>query len=84
MRFDHFQIRLITPRDTAAYFQLMDHYFRELQFNKLFLRTHPTNTACRMLAERCGFEQEGLIRKDYKTTHGELVDLIYYGKLGDL
>ena len=33
------------------------------------------------LLEKCGFEKEGLIRRDYKTTSGELVDLIYYGKL---
>ena len=60
---------------------IMDHYFNELEFNKLFLRTHPTNKAAQALAEKCGFEKEGLIRRDYKTTNGELVDLIYYGKI---
>jgi ribosomal-protein-serine acetyltransferase len=55
--------------------------FKEFQFEKLFLRTHETNTAARNLAEKCGFEIEGKIRKDYKTTSGELVDLIYYGRV---
>jgi RimJ/RimL family protein N-acetyltransferase len=50
-------------------------------FNKLFLRTHETNYPARKVAESCGFEIEGIIRRDYKTTTGELVDLLYYGKL---
>ena len=55
--------------------------FEEYGFEKLFLRTHESNTAARRGAESCGFEVEGVIRKDYKTTTGELVDLIYYGRL---
>ena len=52
-----------------------DHY----GFNKLFLRTHESNYSARKIAEACGFEIEGTLRRDYKTTTGELVDLIYYG-----
>ena len=33
------------------------------------------------LAEKCGFELEGTIRKDYRNNAGQLVDLHYYGKL---
>lgn len=57
--------------------------FIKLDFNKLFLRTHESNTAARKLAESAGFEVEGILRKDYKTSAGELVDLMYYGKLAD-
>jgi ribosomal-protein-serine acetyltransferase len=60
---------------------VIDHLFEEYKFAKLFLRTHENNASARKLAEKCGFEMEGRIRKDYKTTKGELVDLIYYGKL---
>jgi RimJ/RimL family protein N-acetyltransferase len=60
---------------------IISHLFNELNFEKLFLRTHQDNIASRRLAEKCGFEVEGIIRKDYKTTQGELVDLMYYGKL---
>ena len=51
----------------------------EHNFNKLYLRTHEGNTTAKKLAEKCGFEVEGVIRKDYRTTSGEVVDLIYYG-----
>lgn len=68
---------------TKAVEQLIHYYFTELGFNKLFLRTHENNLASRRLAEKCGFEIEGKLRRDYKTTSGELVDLLYYGKLKD-
>ena len=58
---------------------VIDHLFNEKQFIKLFLRTHETNTTARPLAENAGFELEGKIRCDYKTTSGELADLLYYG-----
>jgi len=60
---------------------LTNYYFKEMGFAKFFLRTHASNTAACKLAEGCGFEIEGILRKDYKTTSGELVDLVYYGKL---
>lgn len=55
--------------------------FSEYKFLKLFLRTHPTNISAKAVAEKCGFTLEGTIRKDYKTTSGKVVDLLYYGKL---
>jgi RimJ/RimL family protein N-acetyltransferase len=58
-----------------------DFSFEEHKFKKLFLRTHPTNLAARKIAEKCGFEVEGIIKRDYKTTSGELIDLVYYGRL---
>lgn len=61
----------------------VDFVFREFGFRKLFLRTHQSNKAAQIIAERCGFELEGHIRMEYKTTSGEIVDLLYYGKLRD-
>ena len=55
--------------------------FSEFGFEKLFLRTHHSNVAAKRLAEKCGFTLEGTLRSDYRTTAGELVDLLYYGKL---
>jgi len=66
---------------TKAVHCLMNHYFDTLGFNKIFLRTHPENTAAIALAEKCGFELEGRIRHDFKTSAGKLIDLLYYGKL---
>ena len=58
-----------------------DFCFEHHGFQKLFLRTHETNYSARKIAEHCGFEIEGKLRRDYKTTEGELVDLLYYGKV---
>lgn len=58
-----------------------DYCFKEIKFNKLFLRTHETNTPARKLAEQCGFEIEGTIRNDHITTAGQIIDLLYYGKI---
>lgn len=64
-----------------ALHHFVDFVFREFGFRKLFLRTHQSNKAAQIIAERCGFELEGHIRMEYKTTSGEIVDLLYYGKL---
>lgn len=58
-----------------------DYYFETHKFQKLFLRTHPDNIVMRRVAEKCGFQQEGIIRKDYKTASGKIIDLVYYGKI---
>jgi RimJ/RimL family protein N-acetyltransferase len=68
---------------TVAIQQFVNHSFLEFNFKKIFLRTHVTNIAAQNIAEKCGFEREGIIRMDYKTTSGRIVDLIYYGKLND-
>ena len=68
---------------TKAFALFTDHCFAELGFRKLFLRTHESNVAAKRLAENCGFQVEGILRSDYKTTAGELVNLIYYGRLAD-
>ena len=55
--------------------------FMELNLKKLYIRTHESNIASRKVAENNGFVLEGIIRCDYRTTRGELVDLMYYGLL---
>jgi RimJ/RimL family protein N-acetyltransferase len=67
---------------TKAMRLFLDYCFDHFKFKKIFLRTHHTNKSAQTLAEKCGFEKEGNIRMDYKTTSGEIVDLIYYGRLG--
>lgn len=66
---------------TKAFRLFCDFCFTEYKFKKLFLRTHHSNTSAKIVAEKCGFEIEGIIRRDYKTTSGEIIDLIYYGRL---
>jgi len=55
--------------------------FSEKNFNKLYIRTHKVNVGSVKVAEKNHFTLEGIIRSDYKTTKGELVDLLYYGLL---
>lgn len=66
---------------TKAFKLFCDYSFKRFSFKKLFLRTHVSNIAAQSVAEKCGFEKEGIIRRDYRTTSGKLVDLIYYGRL---
>jgi RimJ/RimL family protein N-acetyltransferase len=66
---------------TKAFRLFCNFCFTEYKFKKLFLRTHHSNTSAKTVAEKCGFEIEGIIRRDYKTTSGEIIDLIYYGRL---
>lgn len=69
---------------TSRAFSLVVNYcFEEFKFKKIFLRTHESNLSAQKLAEKTGFEIEGKIKRDYKTTKGEIVDLLYYGKLGN-
>jgi RimJ/RimL family protein N-acetyltransferase len=65
----------------AAMRSFIDHCFREHGFNKLLLRTHKSNESAIRVALHSGFVKEGAIRCDYKTTAGELVDLLYFGLL---
>ncbi len=51
----------------------------ELELRKLLIRTYTGNEAAKALAKKCGFQQEGIIRSDFKTAKGELVDMVYYG-----
>ena len=66
---------------TQALTQICDHCFNEKGFEKLFLRTHPENISAQRVAEKCGFQLEGTIRNDYKTSSGKLIDLHYYGRI---
>ena len=66
---------------SKAISKIIDYCFEDKGFEKLFMRIHPENLAAKKVAEKCGFELEGTIRKDYKTPSGNLVDLLYYGKV---
>jgi len=66
---------------TKAIKLFVDYCFKNFGFKKIYLRTHHSNKAAQIVAEKCGFELEGTIRIDYITTAGEIVDLIYYGRL---
>ncbi len=55
--------------------------FEELGMNRLFIITSVDNHSSRKIAEKNGFEAEGLLRKNFRISSGELIDNVYYGKL---
>jgi ribosomal-protein-serine acetyltransferase len=57
------------------------HCFDVLALDKLLIRTHEGNLGARRVVERNGYLLEGTVRKDYRTTAGVVVDLMYYGKV---
>ena len=64
---------------TKAISKIIAYCFDELGLNKVYIRTYEGNISSRKVAEKNGLILEGILRKDYKTTGGELVDLMYYG-----
>jgi RimJ/RimL family protein N-acetyltransferase len=64
---------------TKALGLIVSYGFDTIGLNKLLVRTHESNEASVRLAIRNGFQLEGRVRKDYKTTSGDIVDLVYYG-----
>ncbi|MBC8046900.1 MAG: GNAT family N-acetyltransferase [Fimbriimonadaceae bacterium] len=66
---------------TKALAKVIEYCFEDMKFNKLFLRTHESNTGSKRIAEKNKFKLEGVLRNDYKTTDGTLLDLLYYGLL---
>ncbi|WP_299766434.1 GNAT family protein [uncultured Dokdonia sp.] len=59
---------------------LINTIVQEHGFKKLLCRIAKENKRSIQVALACGFEFEGTVRRDYRTTDGRLVDLNYYGK----
>jgi len=63
--------------------EIIDYCFSTLKLNKLFLRTAMDNEGSKKVAEKNGFVQEGILRKDFMTKESELIDVIYYGLVNE-
>jgi len=64
---------------TVAFNLLIEHCFGPLGFNRLYLTAMKDNISSRKLAEKCGFQLEGVLQKDYRLASGALVDDVLYG-----
>jgi RimJ/RimL family protein N-acetyltransferase len=64
---------------TKATSRVISYGFEQLGLAKMYIRTHERNAASLKVAQKNGFIYEGTIRMDYKTTSGEVVDIMYYG-----
>ena len=60
---------------------VINHIIEEYKFIKLLCRANSRNIGSIAVILKNGFELEGTIRKDYRTTKGEIVDLNYYGRV---
>lgn len=60
---------------------VVEHIVEEYKFIKLLCRANSRNKGSIAVILKNGFELEGTIRRDYKTTKGEVVDLNYYGRV---
>ena len=59
----------------------VDRAFTQLDIGKVYARIAPDNLASIRVAEKCGFQREGLLRREYRAGNGQLVDVLYYGML---
>ena len=50
----------------------------QLGLRRLYLRIHPGNVASQRVAEKCGFQREGLLRHDFLDGGGVAQDVLYY------
>ena len=60
---------------------VIEHLSEVYHFKKLLCRSNSRNVGSIAVAKKNGFTLEGTIKKDYKTTKGEIVDLDYYGRI---
>ena len=66
---------------TKALGLVVSYLLKEYKFSKLLCRVGSENTGSINVVLKNGFQLEGTIRNDYRTTKGEIVDLNYYGKV---
>ncbi|WCO00403.1 GNAT family N-acetyltransferase [Psychroserpens ponticola] len=69
---------------TEATKLVVDHIVKQYKFVKLLCRAGSRNKGSIAVILKNGFELEGTIRKDYRTTKGDIVDLNYYGRVFDV
>ena len=74
----HFEGKSIITKATAL---VIDHIVEKYKFIKLLCRANSRNKGSIAVILKNGFELEGTIRNDYRTTKGEVVDLNYYGRV---
>lgn len=59
----------------------VDYAFTQLGMEKVFARVDPENVGSCVVLDRCGFEREGVMRRDFRTADGRLLDLVLYSVL---
>ena len=60
---------------------VIEYCFEQLEMEKLYIKFNPENTGSKRVAIKNGFEKEGLLKREFRTGHGELTDVERYGLL---
>ncbi|OUR91104.1 GNAT family N-acetyltransferase [Flavobacteriales bacterium 34_180_T64] len=68
---------------TKAVGYVVEYLTKTYQFKKLLCRAGSENLGSIQVALNNGFNLQGIVKNDYKTTTGEIVDLNYYWKVID-
>jgi RimJ/RimL family protein N-acetyltransferase len=55
--------------------------FGELMMNKITICTSKINIASQRIALKYGFQEEGILREEFRSGEGVLEDIIYFGLL---
>lgn len=64
---------------TEALTLACDFALEELRMNRIFLRSAADNYGCLRVARKCGFLREGVLRNDFRTEAGILIDTVIFG-----
>ncbi|HMC98117.1 MAG TPA: GNAT family protein, partial [Flavobacteriales bacterium] len=59
----------------------VDHAFTVLGMEKVYARIAPDNIGSIKVVESCMFQREGLLRRDFRTSDGQLLDVYLYSCL---
>lgn len=61
--------------------RVVEYCFEQLGMEKLYIKFNPQNAGSKKVAIKNGFEKEGLLKREFRTGHGELTDVERYGLL---
>jgi len=64
---------------TKAIREVIQYVFSKMDMEKIYCRIDPENKSSIRVAEKCGFQMEGRLRKEFKTGEGDVIDILYYG-----
>lgn len=68
---------------TEAVTAFCDYFFKEMNLLRIYACVSEENVPSIKLAKRCGFEVEGLLRKEYRSGLGELKNVFILAKIKD-
>lgn len=66
---------------TKSVFLVKKHCFDILGLHKVYMRIAEDNISSKRVAKKNNFKVEGILREDFKTSEGKLIDVVYYGLL---